>query len=97
MTRHALSASEFAEYAREQIRTADALLARHGAASRVLCRCGRPVPCSQAEALRIRKAHYLARLGLAEVTVPLRVVTSAVPPQASGIRGLLYRLTRRDR
>lgn len=98
MTRHALSANEFAEYAREQIRIADTLMARHGPANRNLCQCGRPRPCAQAEAVRAHKEHYLARLGLAEDTVSLPVVTSApAQPQTVGLRSLLSRMARRSR
>lgn len=98
VTVHALSADEFAEYAREQIRIADALIARHRPANRNLCQCGRPLPCTQAEAVRAHKDHYLARLGLAEATVSLPVVTSApAPPRTGGMRALLPRMARRNR
>lgn len=98
MRRHALSADEFAVYAREQIRTADALLARHRPASRTVCNCGRPLPCSQAEAVRARKNHYLARLSPAETTVPFPVVAPApLPSRTSRLRALLDRLTRHNR
>lgn len=98
MTRHTLSVNEFAEYAREQIRIADTLMARHRPASRNLCQCGRPLPCAQAEAVRAHKDHYLARLGLAEATVSLPIVTPApAQPQTGGLRALLSRMARRNR
>lgn len=96
MPRHALSAEEFAAYAREQISTADAVLTRHRQVGRACCQCGRPLPCSQAEAVRARKDHYLVRLGLAEATVPMPVVSSGSPVRPRGLRALLSRFTRHD-
>jgi len=87
-----LTAEQLAQYAREQIRTADDLLARHRPAGGSSCRCDRPLPCTHAETLRVRRAHYLTQLGLSEPTQVLPAVASS--PRPRRLRALMSRLIR---
>lgn len=64
-----LSAPQFAAYAREQIRAADAILAGHTAQG-VMCSCGRVRPCSVAVASTRRRSHFVETLAH-RVTVPV--------------------------
>jgi hypothetical protein len=56
-----LSSAQFAAYARDQIRTADVLLARHVVRG-TMCSCGRIVPCSVALTVAERRKHFVAAL-----------------------------------
>jgi hypothetical protein len=100
MSRRALTISEFAVYAREQIRVLDALLGSHDSVSLVTCRCGRPLLCPQAESLHSRRNHYVGRLAVGQQTQPLPVMSvDTAPPQSLAVhpRSLFYRLVGRLR
>jgi hypothetical protein len=73
-----MSLMEFARFAREQIDTADAILAGGHRYTDVswCCSCGHQRACPQAELLRQRSDHFRCRLALAERTALLPVVTS---------------------
>ncbi|RGC70702.1 hypothetical protein C5N14_02405 [Micromonospora sp. MW-13] len=51
------------EYAREQVETADVLLAAHEAAELGLCRCGRPHPCDERRQGVERRDYYAQIVG----------------------------------
>lgn len=53
-----MDSAQFAAYAREQIRTADVILAQHSELI-VLCSCGRPLPCSVAASLARRRQYFV--------------------------------------
>ena len=96
MAGRALTAEQFAEFAREQIRIAETLLAQHRAAGD-MCRCGRVVPCPHAESLAGSLEHYRVQLALLERTQPLPVVLPAEAPRpaAAGRRRTLFARKRR--
>ncbi len=56
-----LSTAQFVAYAREQIRTADVLLAGHALRGQ-MCTCGRVPPCSVALSLTRRRRHFIDSL-----------------------------------
>lgn len=56
-----LSSAQFAAYAREQVRNADLILARHAAHS-TTCSCGRLLPCSVVTTVTRRRAHFVEAL-----------------------------------
>jgi hypothetical protein len=57
----ALSSAQFAAYARDQIRTADMILAYH-VAQGPMCPCGRVLPCSVALAVTKRRTEFIGAL-----------------------------------
>ncbi len=56
-----LSSAQFGAYARDQIRTADVILAHHVTRGPMCC-CGRIVPCSVAQGVAERRAHFIEAL-----------------------------------
>ncbi|MEV4415519.1 hypothetical protein [Catellatospora sp. NPDC049609] len=89
----ALSAEQFAEYARRQIAAADGILARHGRTG-ALCRCARQWPCPVAVTCVKMREHYVARLALAEATVRLPMVHAGRKRRVSAWRRVLTALER---
>ncbi|MQA25278.1 MAG: hypothetical protein GEU94_07370 [Micromonosporaceae bacterium] len=65
-----MDAAGFAAYAREQIRAADVILARHRGRVGV-CSCGRLLPCSAAASVAGRRRHFVDRLGQVEASTVL--------------------------
>ncbi|SRR5690606_29730292 len=99
MAGRALTAEQFAEFAREQIRIAETLLAQHRAAGD-MCRCGRVVPCPHAESLAGSLECYQSQLALLERAQPLPVTVPAAARQPATTvrqRNLFVRKRRKPR
>ncbi|MQA24850.1 MAG: hypothetical protein GEU94_05130 [Micromonosporaceae bacterium] len=91
-----MDAAGFATYAREQIRAADVILARHREMVGV-CSCGRLLPCSAAASVARRRRHFVDRL--AQVEAPTVLGTARVGGPIDGeivptSRGQPYRYGR---
>ncbi|GAA2521426.1 hypothetical protein [Pilimelia columellifera] len=53
-----MTRDELRVFAGEQVAAADELLSQHRPGTHRCCSCGQPIPCSHAETIIRRRAHY---------------------------------------
>jgi hypothetical protein len=74
-----LTQQQFTMYARQQIDTAVAMLARHQDGPGY-CSCGRELPCSVAEACHRTRDHYQGKPAVLDATAKLPELPSVQEP-----------------